>query len=132
MEKKDHNKTDWDDDSGVIHTSYQNYKTSSKDGFQENHAYSMVNKQGRKNRYIKGTQIGVTYTTDDYRVVLPGYVFSTILMIVVTIILLSVNIMMGIIFGIFAGFFIYGFWKNAPIKKWKNQAKRRKSEKKNR
>ncbi len=131
MENQGNNKIDWDDDSGAIHTSYQKYKTSPEDGFQKNHAYYMVSKQGKKNRYIKGVQVGFMYTTDDYRKVIPGYIFVTILMITVTIILLFINIIMGIVFGIFAVFFIYGFWKNAPITKWKNQAKRIKSEKKN-
>ena len=52
--------------------------------------------------------------------------------VVVTIILLFVNIILGIGFGIFAEFFIYGFWKKAPITKWKNQSEQIKSEKKNR
>lgn len=129
MEDQDNNKIDWDDDSGVIHTSYQKYKTSPEDGFQKNHAYSTINKQGKKHRYIKGKQTGFVYVTDDYRKVIPRYVLVTILMIAVTIILLIINIIIGIVFGTFAAFFIYGFWKKAPITKWKNQAERIKSEK---
>ncbi len=132
MENQDNNKIDWNDDSGEIHTLHQKYETSSEDGFQKNHAYSTINKYGKKNRYIKGKQIGFKYLTDDYRKVIPGYVFATILMIAVTIILLFINVIIGIGFGIFSAFFIYGFWKNAPITKWKNQSKQIKSEKNNR
>ena len=118
MENQDNKKIDWNDDSGEIHTVHQKYKISSEDGFQKNHAYSTTNKAGKENRYIKGKQIGVTYVTDDYRKVIPGYICATILIIVITIILLFINIIVGIGFAIFAAFFIYGFWKNAPIKKW--------------
>ena len=130
MENQDNNKIDWNDDSGEIHTVYQKYETSSEDGFQRNHAY--INRAGKKNRYIKGKQIGFKYVTDDYRKVLPGYVFATILIIAVTIILFFINVITGIVFGVFAAFFIYGFWKSAPITKWKNQSKKIKSEKNNR
>lgn len=130
MENQDNNKIDWNDDTGEIHTLYQKYETSSEDGFQKNHAYSTINKYGKENRYIKGKQIGFKYLTDDYRKVIPGYVFATILMIALTIILLFINVIIGIGFGIFSAFFIYGFWKNAPITKWKNQSKQIKSEKK--
>lgn len=131
MENQDNNKIDWDDDSGAIHTSSQKYKTSFKDGFQKNHAYYQTNSYGKKNRYIKGIQTGFTYTTDDYRIVVPGYIFATIFMIAITIVFFFINIIIGIVFGIFAVLFIYGFWKNAPITKWKNQAKQIKSKKKN-
>lgn len=117
MENQSNNKIDWNDDSGAIHTSSQKYKTSLEDGFQKNHAYYLINSQGKKNRYIKGVQTGITYTTDDYRIVIPGYIFTTIFMITITIVLFFINIIIEIVSGIFVVLFIYGFWKNAPITK---------------
>lgn len=133
MGNDENSKVNWNDESGEIHTTYQEYEITPEDGFQENRAHAYINALGRKNRYIKGIQKGATYVTDDYRKVLPGYIIVTILVIVIAVVLLLIpNLafrMIGVFFAVFGAIFIFGFWKNAPIKKWKAQAKRIKEEK---
>ncbi len=120
---------DWNDDSGVIHSIKRDYQITEEDGWQDDH--TLFNTNNFENRKIKGKQFGFQYITDDYRKVIPGYVFGTILMILVCIIV-TINLpVIGIFIDIFSAVWIIGFWKKAPFSKWKNQSKKLKEEKNN-
>lgn len=122
---------DWNDDSGEIHTIKHKYHLSAKDGWQRNRALYGSHVVTSDRRRIKGTQVGYTYVTDDFRKVLPGYIIGTILMIVISIVFCIFIPFVGILVSIFSIVWIIGMWKQAPIKKWQNQAKKIKQEKEN-
>lgn len=118
---------DWNDDSGVIHSIKRDYQITEEDGWQDDHTH--FNTNNFENRKIKGKQFGFQYITDDYLKVIPGYIFGTILMIIVGIIVTIYFPIIGIFIDIFAVIWIIGMWKNAPFTKWKNQYKKLKEEK---
>lgn len=130
---KPYEEIDWDDDSGEIHTYKEKYHLTKEDGWQPNRAYRGLglSKQGKKNRMIKGTQIGTTYVTDDYRKVIPVQIISTIIVIVLCIVVTKLILPVGILFDIMGVAWVIGIWKRAPYKKWKNQANKRKEDSKN-
>lgn len=119
---------DFDDDSGEIHTTINYYNQTKADGWQQNRALYGPLLNTSKTRNIKGTQTGFYYQTDDYRKVLPGYIIGTILMIIISIVLLILVPVFGVFVSIFSIAWIVGMWKKAPVKKWKNQAKKLKDE----
>ena len=119
---------DFDDDSGEIHTTINYYNQTKADGWQQNRALYGPLLNTSKTRNIKGTQTGFYYQTDDYRKVLPGYIIGTILMIIISIVLLILVPIFGVFVSIFSIAWIVGMWKKAPVKKWKNQAKKLKDE----
>lgn len=124
------NPIDWDDDSGEIHTLKETYETNWSDGWQESeYTYKTGSKIGVGKSMFRGKKVETHYETDNYKVVLPGYIISTILVIVVCIIMWFVKPIMGGIFTVFSVFWVIGFWKKAPYKKWKNQAKKLKESK---
>lgn len=122
------NQIDWDDDSGVIHTHKENYHLTKEDGWQENRALRGMNKVGHKTRNIKGTQVGYSYVTDDYRAVIPAYIIGTIIVIIFCVVATMVFLPLGIMIDIMGVAWVVGMWKNAPYKKWKNQAQKRKEQ----
>ena len=119
---------DFGDDSGEIHTTINYYDQTKADGWQQNRALYGPLLNTSKTRNIKGTQTGFYYQTDDYRKVLPGYIIGTILMIIISIVLLILVPIFGVFVSIFSIAWIIGMWKKAPVKKWKNQAKKLKDE----
>lgn len=119
---------DFDDDSGEIHTTVNYYNQTKEDGWQQNKALYGSHLNTSETRNIKGTQVGYTYVTDDYRKVLPAYIIGTILMIIISIVLLILVPVFGVFVSIFSIAWIVGMWKKAPVKKWKNQAKKLKDE----
>ena len=122
------NHPDFGDDSGEIHTTINYYNQTKADGWQQNRALYGPLLNTSKTRNIKGTQTGFYYQTDDYRKVLPGYIIGTILMIIISIVLLILVPIFGVFVSIFSIAWIVGMWKKAPVKKWKNQAKKLKDE----
>lgn len=124
--KQAYETTDWDDDSGEIHTVESGYKYSYEDGWKNTHR---INKQGGRHRMIRGNQVGYHYITDDYRKVIPGYIIATVLVIAVCVAVTLISVVPGIIFDVFGAIWIIGFWSKAPYKKWRNQAERIKEEK---
>ncbi len=119
---------DWNDESGEIHTVKKTYYLKKEDDWQKNHSHSYINPNKKHNRIIKGKQVGFTYVTDDYRIVIPGYIISTIIIIAACIVAFFIHFAAGIIVSLFAVFWIIGFWKNASFRKWKNQKARIQSE----
>lgn len=120
---------DWDDDSGVIHTIKNGYNITKEDGWQDNHANGS-NQLDSKMQKIKGKQFGFSYVTDDYRKVIPGYIFGTIFIIILGIVTTIILPFMGLFIDVFGIVWIIAMWKNAPFTKWNNQAKKLKEEKK--
>lgn len=119
---------DWDDDSGVIHTNKENYHLTKEDGWQENRALQGMNKVGHEMRSIKGTQVGFHYETDNYRAVIPAYIIGTIIVIIICVVATMVFLPLGIMIDIMGVAWVVGMWKNAPYKKWKNQAQKQKEQ----
>lgn len=119
---------DFDDDSGEIHSTINYYNQTKEDGWQRNRALYGSRLITSKTRNIKGKQTGFYYQTDDYRKVLPAYIIGTILMIIISIVLLILAPVFGVLVSIFSIAWIVGIWKKAPVKKWKNQAKKLKDE----
>ncbi len=115
----------------MIHTSESTYHLTKEDGWQENRALQGMNKVGHKTRYIKGTQVGYHYVTDDYRRVIPAYIIGTIMVIIICVVVTMIFLPMGIMFDIMGAAWVIGMWKNAPYKKWKNQDKKLKEQSKN-
>lgn len=126
---------DWDDDSGAIHTVKQTYKITKEDGWQDNRAYhrNMLSPERRKTKpqKIKGMQVGMSYTTDDYRVVIPALIVFGIIMTAVCVFLTIVIPPFGIMFDVFWVLTVIGIIRQRYDKKWRNQAKRRREEKEN-
>lgn len=134
MNPNPNQKIDWDDDSGEIHTVVDKYKITKEDGWQRNNAiaqHSIVsgNQHQSNMRYVKGTQVGVRMTTDDYRMVIPAYIIGTILIIVVCIVVTFVWLPLGVFFDIFGIVWIIGLWAKAPYTKWRNQREKLKEQK---
>lgn len=118
---------DWNDDSGEVHTVKETYKTTWDDGWQESEfSYKTGSKVAVGKSMFRGNKVETHYETDNYKVVVPGYIISTILVIALCVVMWFVKPIMGGIFTVFGLFWVVGFWKHAPIKKWKNQAKKSK------
>lgn len=115
---------DWNDDSGVIHSIKNYYNITKEDGWQDNQALSNTNSFRNEKRKIYGKQVGFQYITDDYRKVIPGYIFGTIFVILVCIIVTIIFPVIGIFIDIFGAIWIIGFWMKAPFTKWKNQSEK--------
>lgn len=126
---------DWDDDSGAIHTIKQTYKITKEDGWQDNRAYhrNMLSSEERITgpQKIKGTQVGMSYTTDDYRVVIPVLIVFGLIMTAVCVFLTITVPLFGILFDVIWVMAIIGTIRQRYDKKWRNQAKRRKEAKEN-
>lgn len=126
---------DWDDDSGAIHTVKQTYKITKEDGWQDNRGYhrNMMSPEQRRTKpqKIKGTQVGIHYETDDYRVVIPFLIIFGIIMTTVCVIVTMKIPLFGIFFDVMWVLTIIGIIRQRYDKKWRNQAKRRKEAKEN-
>lgn len=124
---------DWDDDSGAIHTVKNTYKITKEDGWQRNRGYHRnrrpVDVGGARPQMIKGTQVGMSYSTDDYRVVIPALIIMLLIMVVICVVVTILIPPMGIIFDIFMLIAVIGMIRQRPDKKWRAQAKRLKEEK---
>ncbi len=126
---------DWEDDSGAIHSVKQTYKITKEDGWQVNRGYhgSMMSPGERRTRpqMIKGTQVGMHYETDDYRVVVPFLIVIGIIMTAVCVLVTISAPLFGVIFDVMWLIAIVGIIRRRPDKKWRAQAKRRKEAKEN-
>ena len=124
---------DWEDDSGAIHSFKYTYKITKEDGWQGNAYYrNLPVGQKRKNpQMIKGTQKGVHYTTDDYRVVVPVLIVLGLLMTAVCVFLTIKFPLLGILFDVFWFVVLISNIRPRHIRKWRNQAKRHKEQKEN-
>lgn len=117
---------DWKDDSSEIHTVTSHYHITEEDGWQKNYSHIP---SADEPQAVKGTQIGIQYETDDYRKVLAGYIIASLFFPLISVFLLIIVPVVGIPFAVISVIGIVSMWKNAPYKKWKNQAKKRKEKK---
>ncbi len=126
---------DWDDDNGAIHSIKYNYKITKEDGWQANrgyHRYMMSSEMRRTTpQMIKGTQVGIKYKTDDYRIVVPFLIVVGTIMTAVCVFLTIVVPPFGILFDVMWLIAIVGIIRRRPDKRWRAQAKRRKEAKEN-
>lgn len=126
---------DWDDDSGAIHTEKHSYKITKDDGWQRNRGYrrNMTHFEAERNtpQMIKGTQVGMSYSTDDYRVVMPALIVMLLVMAGVCVVVTCLIPPFGIFFDVMFVLVVIGIIRQRPDKKWRNQAKRLKEEKEN-
>lgn len=124
---------DWNDDSGAIHTAKQSYHITKEDGWQRNRGYDgnmrPVDVRGARPQRIKGTQVGISYTTDDYRVVIPVLIVLLLIMAGVCAIVTYLIPLFGIFFDVIFVLAVIGIVRQRPDKKWRAQAKRLKEEK---
>lgn len=126
---------DWDDDSGAIHSVKNTYKITKEDGWQANRGYhrSMMSPEQRRTKpqKIKGMQVGMSYSTDDYRVVIPVLIVFGLLITAVCVVVTIIIPPFGILFDVMWIAAVIGIIRQRPDKKWRNQAKRRKEQKDN-
>ncbi len=124
---------DWEDDSGAIHSRKYTYKITKEDGWKANAYYRRlpVGQRRKTPQMIKGTQVGMVYTTDDYRVVVPVLIVLGILMTAVCVFLTIKVPPLGILFDVFWFVVLISNLRPKHIRKWRNQAKRHKEQKEN-
>lgn len=126
---------DWNDDSGAIHTVKQTYKITKEDGWQDNRGYhrNMMSPEQRRTKpqKIKGTQVGIHYETDDYRVVIPVLIVMGLIITAVCVIVTIIIPPFGIFFDIIWALAVIGIIRQRPDRKWRNQAKRHREAKEN-
>ena len=122
----DTDKVNWDDDSGEIHTVSHTTVQTPEDGWQEVHRLN--GKVTDTPHFVKGKQVHYTYTTDDYRKVIPALIISTIIIAAFCVGAWFISPIIGVLITIFGVVWIVGSWKQAPKTKWKNQAQKLKEE----
>ncbi|MCM1262140.1 MAG: hypothetical protein NC313_05420 [Butyrivibrio sp.] len=108
MEKKDMQNAnenpgnvDWND--GKVHSVTQKYKIDDKENWHKNAAYDIMPNRGanneiRDNLYVKGTQTGVHYTTNDPKKTIPVFIVVCVLFVVIGLIIMRFNATFGIVF----------------------------------
>lgn len=118
---------DWDD--GKIHTVVQGYDINDPEHWNRNVHYRPQHDMDGP-QYIKGRQMGFTMVTNDPKVVIPAYIVLSIIFIIITAVLLSIE--MFRFMGVFFAIILIVFWvatlkENIPY--WKKLRKTQKDDK---